>query len=191
MQIQNVSFGKIVKVNGSIEEARRIANIANGRTSSKHSQEIKAYFPDIAIGKAVAHEKEHDSFVLTGEHSRRYETIVEDLKNDPVFQDDFPSVSGIIALGRINKMIDSQKDYSVINAEKYLSPSNEEEITSKTSLTQQETDKLMLGINKAIMNIRTIPGSDRLYLSNDAINRISDKVVSMIYDEIFISPFKE
>lgn len=86
MNISPVSFGKTVRVNSSIEDARRIAELAN--SSKPYSKEKKAQkqakeiFNDVtAEGQAIAIELNNgkDVYVLSGDESQKAQQFYEDL----------------------------------------------------------------------------------------------------------------
>ena len=76
MKVNQISFGKIVKVNTPYEIAKQIEDIANGKKKSGSAQlnkEIKTLFSDISQGDAYTFKYDKmTSFIFSGIDGQQY-----------------------------------------------------------------------------------------------------------------------
>ena len=85
MRVNQVSFGKIVKVNAPFDVAKQIEEIANGRKakSTKLDSDVKNLFNDTEKGEA--HTFRYDkrvSFIFSGEEGTKYWNSHNDALNN-------------------------------------------------------------------------------------------------------------
>ena len=85
MNINPVSFGRTVRVNAPLSDAKYLAdlintnNVPNGKKEDKKAQEkLKTMFYDREQGKARAVEAYGQSYILTGEASQMAKSLIED-----------------------------------------------------------------------------------------------------------------
>ena len=85
MKINPVSFGRTVKVNAPLSDAKQIANLINSGSVSSDKKEVKdsqdklkRIFYDREDGEARAVQVYGQSYILTGEASQRAKSLLED-----------------------------------------------------------------------------------------------------------------
>ena len=85
MNISPVSFGRTVRVNAPLSDAKYLANLINannvlsGKKEEKQAQDrLKTMFYDREVGKARAVQVSGKSYILTGEASQRAKVLLED-----------------------------------------------------------------------------------------------------------------
>ncbi|MBQ9245538.1 hypothetical protein IJ182_04645 [bacterium] len=83
--MQNISFGKIVKVNAPENQIKKVTEIANAKkrhkiieffTSTKLKRDVNDLFDDIEKGKAViVSTAKGDNFIFSGDESKKFSEI--------------------------------------------------------------------------------------------------------------------
>ncbi|MBR1617734.1 hypothetical protein IJ670_06230 [bacterium] len=85
MRINPVSFGKIVRVEGSNVAASKIANLANSKEKSSAARKIKAIFDDTKQGKAkvfhsMSSEDHYATYIFSGKEAKESNKIDKQLQ---------------------------------------------------------------------------------------------------------------
>ncbi len=73
--MNSISFGRIIKINGTKEIALKVADIANNNGKKQIDRQIRSVFYDLPYGKAIAVSSEDDnnsSYVFSGEDAQLY-----------------------------------------------------------------------------------------------------------------------
>lgn len=140
MNINPVSFGRIVKVNASIDVAKDIADIANRyntKTDKNVTNKIKNIFYDSSKGEVVAFnptQNDSISYLFSGEDSQKANDIWADMHDEcdracsyyhgeeDLVEAAFSS-AGETAAKKLNELISSKKHVSLMN----VIPSNDGE----------------------------------------------------------------
>ena len=71
MNVNAISFGKIMKVRASLDVAEEISRLANSKSKSSVARQIRAIFPDIQYGRLRPYQDSFgDVFLLSGADSQ-------------------------------------------------------------------------------------------------------------------------
>ncbi len=132
MNINNVSFGKVVKVHAHIVPAMEIASIANERTKSADSlkMKVKSLFPDNKDGSVRIHVADNrTSYLFSGKESTEFDKIQREKREKVIkavnyfhgsqYSDYYSDLAVSEYEDKVSDLINKSKGITEISAETY------------------------------------------------------------------------